>query len=242
MKKLDNLFQQKLINHAVQPSDTAWEKIHEELQPRKGKRWFLYLSVAASIVLVFSLSILLYLNQPTSIINVVTDNQQDLPKEVLEEKLSQTKLLDQPMAEIPENPQKSDKNEAGKKAHVPEKNHEIQNKDIILDQNENLEPLLAVQELQMEEADLVTDLKENMPELVASAEKPQPVIRITYKRSETVRSEPLHLEEKDRTLEKMIVFAQDIKNSGFGLSDLRQAKDQLLDIDFRRSETKFRNN
>jgi hypothetical protein len=75
---------------------------------------------------------------------------------------------------------------------------------------------------------------------MASTAPGLPPVVITYRRSLPITKTPEMVDEKEKenTWERVIMLAQDIKNIGFGLSDLRQAKDNLLDTDLRRIETR----
>ncbi|MTI40638.1 hypothetical protein [Fulvivirga lutimaris] len=70
-KELDNLFKNKLEDFEKSPASSLWDRIDEKIeQPKKRSPW-VYLSVAASLLLLMSLSYIFLKNDP-----IINDNQQ----------------------------------------------------------------------------------------------------------------------------------------------------------------------
>lgn len=62
MNKLDKSIRKKLHDRTIKPSDSAWERMSEQLdtlEKQKSRKWFWYLGYAASIVLFLSIYFLL---------------------------------------------------------------------------------------------------------------------------------------------------------------------------------------
>ncbi|MCF6295185.1 MAG: hypothetical protein L3J25_05800 [Flavobacteriaceae bacterium] len=70
-KHIDRLFQEKLKDFEVTPSDSVWENISTELQSRKKDKkgipvWWRLAGVAAALLLLFTISQLMLNNDPTT--------------------------------------------------------------------------------------------------------------------------------------------------------------------------------
>lgn len=90
--KIDTEIKKKLADRTFTPSNSAWERLSVQLdeQPKQQKtKWFLYVSVAASIVLLLTIGIQFF-----SVDNETIFPQEELvidkkDKEILEEKIDQ---------------------------------------------------------------------------------------------------------------------------------------------------------
>jgi hypothetical protein len=248
MKKPDNLFQQKLKNYSQKPSEEAWAKIGAHLYRQRRKGLIFYLSIAASITVAITLGILVVVQQNKKQVSIAIDIQ-TISGEVAAEMIQGENSVEkhQYVAQVEQQTkQDSPQQKEAIKTTVPhlhrhviaEDKEELSNlpQDIIV-----AEPSIALNEDAVNVHNKIPQ-GEHM-ETIASTTA-LPAITITYRRSRPREDVQEKQEEKpkENPFQTMIMLAQDIKNTGFGLSDLRQAKDNLLDIDLRRIETRLRNN
>ncbi len=77
--ELDELFKNKLGHHKLTPPSGSWEKIDGNLSEKKSKGIILWLSVAASIVLIFTIGWLLGPTQDVSAPAQVAELEQEIP-------------------------------------------------------------------------------------------------------------------------------------------------------------------
>jgi hypothetical protein len=253
MKKLDDLFRRKLKNYVEMPSEETWTKISEQLSHHRRKGLLFNLSVAASITAILSVGIYLFVNQnvklePESIIaeigmgdleNEIKKQDLVLPeieagteKQIAAVQLDEYQGQEEPQTtrskEIPDITKDQEKIAvATKEQTVPEQKISTSG------------PVIAALNDVGENEAPVGSFKEGNPIMASTAPGLPPVV-ITYRRSLPITKTPEMVDEKEKenTWERVIMLAQDIKNIGFGLSDLRQAKDNLLDTDLRRIETR----
>jgi diadenosine tetraphosphate (Ap4A) HIT family hydrolase len=245
MKKPDNLFQQKLKNYSQTPSEEAWAKIGAHLYRQRRKGLIFYLSIAASITVAITLGILVAVQQNKKQVSIAIDIQ-TISGEVAAEMIQGEKAVEkqQFVAQAEQQTkQDSPQQKEAIKTTVPHLHRHV----IAEDKEEFAEPpgnkIVAEPTIALNENVEKETLQDENPGTIAAASN-LPAITITYRRSlprEDVQ-EKQEEKPKENTFQTMIMLAQDIKNTGFGLSDLRQAKDNLLDIDLRRIETRLKNN
>ncbi len=72
-KELDNLFKNKLEDFEKSPASSLWDRIDEKLEPPKKRSPWLFLSIAASLLLLISFSYLFLKND-----DIQNDNQQEI--------------------------------------------------------------------------------------------------------------------------------------------------------------------
>jgi diadenosine tetraphosphate (Ap4A) HIT family hydrolase len=244
MKKPDNLFQQKLKNYSQKPSEKAWAKIGTHLYRQRRKGLIFYLSIAASITVAITLGILVVVQQNKKQGPIA--NVQTISGEVAAEMIQGEKAVEkqQFVAQAEQQTkQDSPQQKEAIKTTVPHLHRHV----IAEDKEEFAEPpgnkIVAEPTIALNENVEKETLQDENPGTIAAASN-LPAITITYRRSlprEDVQ-EKQEEKPKENPFQTMIMLAQDIKNTGFGLSDLRQAKDNLLDIDLRRIETRLKNN
>lgn len=92
--KIDKIIKEKLESRKLQPSNSAWERLSVQLEEQpvqKRRGWFFYASIAASIVLLFTLAFQFLMN----------DNTTTKPKkEILVDVEDDKKLIDQKIEKI----------------------------------------------------------------------------------------------------------------------------------------------
>lgn len=244
MKELDELFQTKLKDHTERPSDAAWAQISAQISNRKRKGFFINLSIAASITALLVVGIFwLVLKEPQQgpvIIIAETGNEDALEEmqQIVEVPVIEPETNEQAVANVEQNKLRDQILPNNKVNDVKQIEDMIIETPIIPEPLSNESMMAALEEVDNTKR---VEVPAQEDQLVASAND-LPSVVITYKRSVSTNMIAEKKEDKDTPLEKVILIAQDIKSGSIGLADLRKAKDNLLDIDLRKIETRFRTN
>ena len=80
-REIDELFRKKLEAHGAEPSADAWRKVESEIQPGK-ESWKFYVGIAASLLVLFVISIILFVPKEDEKQDMLADNQADQNVEV----------------------------------------------------------------------------------------------------------------------------------------------------------------
>jgi hypothetical protein len=221
--KMDKFFKEKLEAHAVQPSARAWEKVESHLS--KKNRIVVWVRVAAAITLLGA-SAFVALNWDSNKqqkVQIVKDEkpvagpQPEVKKDVTRQENNQ-------VAEAPVRKQKKSapKVELKKAVEVP------------------ADVPLVVEELEQQEvANTVA---------VVEAPKKEKGITLTYslpavkKPAPEQAEEPTVAEAKKSGLERVLEIAKDVKNADNPLGELREAKDEIFALGFRKDKDKTKKN
>ncbi len=224
--RIDQLFKETLSDHKVVPSAEAWTKVQSGLS-KKNKLLIAWRMAAVFALFGTLIGMWYFLDdnemittpQLTEKIEVVTPKNNVIEKPIQPIKESRKPNI----AQIP----KSKK----KKKEIP--NHEIK-KEIQNSITEN--SVTDNQELQ-KPAEEVTIAE---PVLVAQAERKEKpiVIEFTLKPVITETAVAQVLEEDNSGLKKIWDAARDVKNGDSDLGILRDAKNQLFALDFRKDKSK----
>ncbi len=250
--KMDELFREKLAVRKEIPSDKAWEKLSAELNKNKKKKAMVYWYAAAGIALLLGLGYAFLYQTP------VHENHHPMAEneainQYQENNLSETEIIKEETAVVDANTISSSQDnvepQLAESVQPIQREEIITNADIIdetpsinLDNKEEEENLaeneienkgieeLVAQEIepveentthQMIEEEIKTDevlayqgensiTKEDYPEIV-----------ITYKKTDTQ-------EKPEKALHKIVKLAKDISEGGYGIGQLREAKNELL--------------
>ena len=237
MKQPDKLFREKLENHSTPAPEIVWQRI-ELAQPTKNKTVF-WLKIAASIVLLLSVSILLWRPAPQI------------------ETIAETSVEDKKATRIESTSPKSKsevktKIKADKKSKTVIYNLRIQhNKNLITENNSN-------QGVEVDNNTLVTELLEANNTIVSEEGVAVAAENNTTNTSSTtiiytaaevnekylrpvVVADATSEEIKTSTFQKLLEKASDLKNNQAPLAELRQKKNELLALNFK-NERREQNN
>jgi hypothetical protein len=223
--RTDQLFKDKLGDHRLPPSAEAWSKVEAGL-PKKNKLIILW-RVAAAFVLFGLLTGAWFYWQ---------SGQQDPPQQLVKNPSgTDNNGLDEPLIA------RQEKEENKTQVAAVEKTKEIKKvkSNITEDTQEKIADQITNENLLIEETELVADTKMIPFEPQEKLEKPI-VIEFTL--------EPLPIrtsvaqangkDEKNNGFEKILHKARDIKNGDSELGSLRDAKNELFALDFRKDKTK----
>jgi cell division protein FtsN len=221
MNRIDELFKNKLANHPVAPSADAWQKVEAGLL-KKNSAWVWRL--AAALVLFGLVSGAWYL---------WTKNTEVKPE-----------LVQQPVPSQKEIPAIVQPEEQ-KQNLVAETKTETQSK-------QNKKSTFIKSEKKKEETEKVDNVKPEVtiqPEVLITENKTEPtparkpiVIEFTLDAMPINMTEPAvavaSVDNDKSGLQKILEKARDLKNGESELGSLRDAKNELFALDFRKDKTK----
>lgn len=226
MNRIDELFKNKLANHQVAPSADAWQKVEAGLT-KKNSAWVWRL--AAAFLLFGLLSGVWYLwntnseVQPELVQQPNTPQKENtVPVQPEEQKQNLVAEAETKSESVTQPKKKTNKTNtsASKKETQPEE-EKAEEPQVVLTQTEVL-------------------VAENKTE-TATARKPI-VIEFTLEPMPATVTEPavvLASADDDKSgLQKILEKARDIKNGDSELGSLRDAKNELFALDFRKDKTK----
>jgi hypothetical protein len=228
MNNIDNFFKKKVEGLAIEPRPEAWSKLESNLSKKnKGLIWF---RMAAAILFMGALTTSVIWMQKGKVSEQVAEqSKKEKPENVSgESKLKEGNVRQHASVNVEKNTGIVPKSnlEKQKLAETPEP-EVIQNKPAA--GLENLDPQIAA-------------LEALQPETVAAVtvvEKPIVIEyrleSVNYLKKETAVAETA---DKKNSLQKAIDFAREAKNSDSPLGGLRQAKDDLFALNFKKDKQK----
>lgn len=235
MKDIEKLFEDTLKNHKVVPPAHTWEKLHHHLHGKQRKLKLLYWKIAASVVLVIGAVVA---------ISVFLDGQSVQPSIVVLENTIQDQL--------PENKTYEEPSNEGNKVEKLENTSSEQQQPIAKAKKESAKqvkktklPTVTDSEKKQETEDLskpaflatvptvqpntvqslklsgnVTENHDLTRITLVSLDDKNPPMKVIYKGANP--------QEKNTSLEKTFAFLDHLKSTNISLSELRQAKDDLI--------------
>lgn len=243
--KLDTLFRKKLANYTRQPSAGAWDAINGQLSATRKRNGYYRYSAAAAIAAVVAIAGYLAFHVSTQERMAPNERQtvvavEPLHPERVQEPVKNQEVAPQAIAVEPQDLANQDHAEVRiveeliKEPDVKQLAETIQVATLELK-----EPLPLPEAIeQAETAQIVANAefeKEGAPDMPAL-----PPVTITYSRSvyiaETDDPAAQSSVDKEKGVDRLIALAGNIRNSGVGLANLREAKDNLLDIDLGKLE------
>ena len=226
--RIDQLFKEKLSDHKVAPSAEAWTKVQTGLS-KKNK--FLIVWRMAAVFALFGalISTWYYLRNDETITSTQLAEKKEItiPPKVVIEKRSElvTEGAKTTIAQTP-------KSESGKR-----RNEKSEVKKQI--ENSTYQNIAVENELQKKVEDKAMVAEEDLIALSVKKEKPI-VIEFTL---ESISKEPIievaqTNEAESSGLKKILETALDVKNGDSDLGIIRDAKNQLFALDFKKDKTK----
>jgi hypothetical protein len=209
MSKLDELFQEKLNNHSVTPPAGAWQKIEAGLTKRNKP--VLWLRWAAVFLLGGLLLSVLWLRREEAPVTITEKKSLIQPKQETPSKVYVAKQE----PEVRNSPMK-------KKNSHPQTQPAVTNEDKITTE---------VAGIDQEESNFT----EALPTLTTA--EPAPIVLVyTLDPVETAVAPVVAAssEKKDSSLKRVLEFASTVKNGDSPLDNLRNAKEELFALDFKK--------
>lgn len=257
-KELDRLFRQKLEPLEVTPSDRAWQQLESQLQHKKQKKgWFFLSGVAAAILLLLGIwGAFDYSRQLTPVEQMANSQTEESHKAVplaVEQETPQPESTEAETAR----PSALAAEEASQSAVVSEiaaasKQPEKEAAPVQKREQQQTAALAAAEKPQPleEEAELAIASVESKPieAHALAANVPQPIIEeplnlreevvISYRADEEAvaiadisQGIEAPAKEKELSARKILGFFKKVSNSsGAGLAELREAKNELLSL------------
>ncbi len=248
--KVDKLFKDKLESHSLQPSAQAWEKVEAHLG--KKNKMVLSLRVAAAIALLGVLTFVgLNWNGRSEKVEIakdeVTKGRGEERKSGRAEEVKKPEVIEQPIV----------KHEVKKKVQKPGK---ISNDQSPIANNQSpisntQQPISNTQQVVVNDQEISTPHQAPSTEPAPSTEKG---ITLTYNLPPTKKGITLTYslppvnkdvaaaddvavaevaEPKKTGLERVLEIASEVKNGDY-IGDLREAKDNILALDFKKDKNK----
>lgn len=220
--KVDKLFKDKLEQHSLPPSAQAWEKVEAHLgKKNKMVVW----RAAAALVLVGSVTFM------------ILNWDRETPKEIAKtehqesgDKSQQSQIKSQ------ETEVRSQDNEKGKQP-APERSV-VKKKSVV----KQADPVITEQQLAIVEQPDKLPLT-NSGETVTTPEiKKEKGITLTYTLPSIKKEQPaveVAQEEIRKTgMQRVLEIAREVKNGDSPLAELREAKDDIFALDFKKDKNK----
>jgi len=218
-RQVDKLFKDKLENHSIPPAPQSWEKIHARIS--KKNRVSIVLKVAAAIA-VAGLLLTVVFNQ----------NQNSTPSPALTKedvKPTTGTQLETPVLRAESSAAVATGN--SKKIRVQTNPQEVS--EIIIEPEATPVPELVVN---------VTPEQEAVIDVI----QPEPMktrkMVLVYTLPSPARKAPAPEEEQKKTgLQKVMDVAMEVRSNDNALGGLREAKDELFALEFRKDKNKTKN-
>lgn len=224
MNSVDKLFKSKLDDHQLAPGPKAWEKLERNLSKKNNA--VIWLRVAAVLALAGVLTFaLLRWNLTESPETLTKVNEPVEQKQTPENKTSEPDLTAVPLKKI-ETPKVATKKPSIKKA--------LQSENLVAQAEQ---PVTAPTE--MPESAVETPQEVTLP--VQPSEKKAIVIVYSLPTRTTKESaEPVvaATEDEQKGIQKIWEAAKEVKNSDNPWGDLREAKNELFALEFRKDKNR----
>lgn len=235
--KVDKLFKDKLEGHSLQPSAQAWEKVEAHLA--KKNKMVVWLRVAAAVAL---LGVLTFVGLKW---NDAEPKQELVKKDPVVEPKQQIRKEDGDIKE-----------EEIKKAETPKKKIEKKEKKSVEPAMPVIEEPVVQEQVAVAEEPRISNPEPRTPNLEPRISNPEPQkgitltytlpqpekgMKLTYSLPAIKKDEPKETmiaeETKKKGFDRVLEIAMEVKN-GDPLGELREAKDDILALDFRKDKNK----
>lgn len=233
--QIDKLFKKKLEEHSIEPGPNVWAKVSAASSKKnKAVIWFR----AAAALLLTASAFWLYNNNSDNgtgkIAEVATEKSKAEEQVVTQKESEEANHVEQNnrQASTPAIPKKQTLI-AEKKSNKPRKeNTEKQNQKII----DITEPLEAIAQMDV----IPQDSPEESEMNTASASKPIVIVYElkSYAKKTESELEPEPLLQKKNGLKKVLDVANDLRTGESPLGGLRQAKEDLFALNFKKEDRK----
>ncbi len=255
-KDLDNLFKNKLEDFGKVPASNLWNKIDEQIErPHKKKAW-LYLSIAASLLLLLTFTFVI-INQTNEIPTQIAKVDQPVIKDNIKHKTPEQKnsvdttKTQQNVEEIPvKNKNNTNSKPKANKSKSPKLSNPM-----------NIQPSIAkhnptkklVDSAAIPQQEVVIDVHSldniaNNTTADATIKAPSASDNKDTRKGKTLEFDISQFEaqktviaantddNKDSKLKRIIKIAKDIKEGESGLGDIREAKNELFAFNLKKGK------
>ncbi len=227
-KRIDQLFKNSLSEHKVPPSPQAWEKVQAGLT-KKNNKFFVWQMAAALVLFGAIISGWYFLNRNETTGPAQFTNTKETVAPLNENK----KIIESVPVQVKPNVAHSAKEATAKKRNK----NVVKNKD---PQNSDTENVA------MESSEVQKDIQENImvteSALITQTTKPEKPIVIEFTLASISKTPTAEVaqanEDGNYGLKKILDAARDVKNGDSDLSIIRDTKNQLFALDFKKDKIK----
>jgi hypothetical protein len=255
-KDLDNLFKNKLEDFGKTPAANLWDKIDEQIErPRKKKAW-IFLSVAASL-LVLIIFKTVFLEKDNSIpvqiaktlvandddcINIFAEEKTSVATNVVKKSEQVTPLKNNKIDVTHTKPQQAQLPKLSNTINIQpsiaqnnevEQNEKIDSKDIIQEVNINVSELENIADNKTTDATNVVPSTSNHKGTNNGQTLVFDISQFEAQKTEIVANED---DKKESKLKRILKIAKDIKEGESGMGDIREAKNELLAFNLKKGK------
>lgn len=223
MNNTDRLFKEKLAEHSLTPRPQAWEKLEGQLS--KKNKSILWMRLAAAVAVVGLLTFVILNRQTTTTNELATTTPAVTKPEV---------KMTAPVESKNTEPEKQEQKVVRSKQAVPAPKTVQEELPSVASMPTQVETIAQVEFEKTEVvAEVPTPVKKSivlvyeLPTITAAAQAPAPV--------ETV---VVAGDEKQTGFQKILETAKDVKNSDNPWGELREAKNELLALDFKKDKNR----
>ena len=212
--KTDQFFREKLDQVEFQPSDQAWKMVQGSIASKKAIPWAAYTKVAASLALLLTLGYLFYPRHTEQVLTI--------------DEVTSPDPMEMAMIEVQANHQKESITQKPLTQEPKMARHTIPETTI-----ESILPQRTIIELaSIDEINISNEVIAEEPSIDQAQEKP--AVTITYYTARS--SEPIQAEDSSKVnlFDKVKFFAKNVSAVDL-LSDIRTAKEELIENGFKRN-------
>lgn len=263
-KDLDSLFKNKLEEFHKTPVRDLWAEINEQLPNKAKTPGYWILGIAASLLLLVTVGVVFY-NYTTEDSNVIelANNDQPIEKNVEHSEVQQSSKIETSVTkdeEIPEltttpketkhvinkeikkTPAKTNSAQSILKTELNEVQVAENNMDTNSESN-NVNEAVDIKMLVIDQEDVAANNNETQatPSVDNASKSKQPGSTLTFDINDLGQKEELASNDtkdakKESKLKQLFNIAKDLKEGESGISDLREAKNELFAMNFRKDE------
>lgn len=230
--KVDKFFKEKLEGHTLPPSAQAWEKLEGHLS-KKNRGFVVWVRIAAGVALIalVSVALVLFVGRRHDSTNLAKKESTPVSDSVAADKAKDEALSPSVSpAPVAVNEVAQSQPKRKKDSIVPTKVN-IETTPVVEDQAPDAQVVAIAETVNAETA-------QEQPEKVVAQKSIVLVYSLPAKKP-AVTSEPVvAVEQKKTGIERVLEIARDVKNSDSPIADLREAKDDILALDFRKDKNK----
>ena len=233
----DKLFREKLQNYQKPASLEAWSKLEAKLDRKKTRP--MWIKIAASLLLALSVSALIFNNR------ISTTHVAEVDKPILHREAQQK------IAPIKEAPVETDSNKDIKDVTLSKRKSTKQHTNSV--PKKVYPKQQPANDIAITENETVTELQNEVTPIVeaptANVDQPQATIVLVYSVNEVNEkylvkndtSQATTENKKPSTLQKLWSKAKDLKHNQDPFGELRQKKNEILALDFKKEEQRNQN-
>ena len=224
--RLDSYFRERLRDHTTQPSPASWDKVETRISKKNNKAFLLKIAAAIAAIGIASVIIL---DQTTNTVTPQVAEQQPVKQSPPKSETGTTQVL---KAEDSAAPAKK----SPAVAHKVNTNNQVSSEKKIVEQDATITPAPVVLEA-VDEKQMIAVVQTEKPK----AKKIVLVYSLPTINKPSNENVAVAEEEKRTGFQKVMDVAMDVRASESPLGELREAKDDLFALEFKKDKNKSKN-